>query len=128
MTAITFITFITLSCSVFTNLYAAEPMLEQVAEMMNEKLPIVTSSGESEQYKVEAENDTLVIYYKLYGVKKSELNINEENSRFVYDHLITTYCALPYHHYRKDDLKWKYIYVDSEYTYLFSFKVSRRDC
>lgn len=119
---------IILSSSLFTHLYAAEPILEQVAAMMSKQLPRVTSSGESEQYKVMAENDTLVFYYKFYGVKKSEVNINEEASQVLNDTLKIQYCAQPYDHYQKDGFKWKYIYVDSEYNYLFSFKVSRNDC
>ena len=117
-----------LSFSIFTNLHAANSVLEKVAVMMNKQLPVVTSSGESEQYKVEVENDTLVFYYKFYGVKKSEVDINKEASRVLYNNLRTGYCAQPYDHFQKDDLKWKKVYVDSEYKYLFSFKVSKRDC
>ena len=92
---------IILSSSLFTHLYAAEPILEQVAAMISKQLPRVTSSGESEQYKVMAENDTLVFYYKFYGVKKSEVNINEEASQVLNDTLKIQYCAQPYDHYQK---------------------------
>lgn len=118
-----------LSFSIYTNLHAAAPILEQVAAMMNKQLPRVTSSGESEQYQVKAENDTLVLYYKLIGVKKSQLDINnKEVLDTLYNTLRIGYCAQPYDYYQKDDFKWKKVYVDSEYKYLFSFKVSKRDC
>lgn len=114
--------------SLFEKSFAADPILEKVAEEMNKQLPTVTSSGESELYKAKAENDTLIQYLRFYGIKKSEVNISKEAERDLYQHLIAGYCALPYEFYQKGDLKWKWIYSDSEYSYLFSFKVSKRDC
>ena len=119
---------ILISFSISIYLHAANPVLEKMAIMINKHLPLVTSSGESEQYKVEVENDTLVFNYKFYGVKKSEVDIQEDAARVLYDILRIGYCAQPYDNFQKEDLKWKYVYVDSEYKYLLSFKVSRRDC
>lgn len=125
---ITAITFEFLYLSLFQSSYAVEPILEQAAKIMNKQLPRVTSSGELEQYRIEAESDTLNFYYRFYDITKSEFNYNKEASRVLHDTLKSQYCAQPYNHYQKDDFKWKYIYVDKNYSYLISFKVSRNDC
>lgn len=106
----------------------ANSILHEVAATINKQLPLVTTSGESEQYKVEAENDTLVFYYKFYDVKKSDININQDAFPVLYNTLKTQYCAQPYDHYQKDGFKWKSVYVDSEYDYIASFTVSSKDC
>ena len=117
-----------LSLFISTSLHAAEPILEQLAAMWNKNVPQVTSEGESEIYKVEAENDTLVYYLRLYAMKSMlDLN-NKEVLNILYNDLRTKYCATPDDIYRNNDFKWKQIYVDIDYQYLFSFKVSKRDC
>ena len=115
--------------TISTKADAAPPILEQVAAMINKQLPKVTSNGESEMYKVEVANDTLVHYYRFYVVKKSEIDVNNNEALdILYNNLKMGYCSQPYDFYQKDDYKWKKVYVDSEYNFLFSFTVSRRDC
>jgi hypothetical protein len=111
-----------------TNLQAADPILEQLAAMWNKDLPQVTSSGETEIYKVEASNDTLIYYFSLIEKGVTFDTSNKEGIDSLRNLLINKYCAAPYDHYQKKDFKWEHIYVDSEYKFIVSFKASRRDC
>jgi len=96
--------------------------LQQIAEQTNESLPMATSAEIFELYKVESKNDTLIFNYRFY-----ELN-NKEAKSYLYNTLRKTYCSPAAESHRNHDFKWEHVYLDSQYKYIYSFKVSKSDC